>query len=242
MKPSTALAILTYVDASRPADVRRRLPTAIASLEETGYDGPVSVVDDGSTCRHHHAYLDALELSGRYRVIRRQSNGGVSRAKNTCLRAIGETGAEIGFLAEDDIIFCAGWDRAYVAAMERSKIRHFSWYIPDDASSVVVCNGVLVARTAGMLGLLLTFTREVLETIGGFAVLPHRYGYEHIQWTSRIIHAGFAPFAADIVDSWRYVRRSSFPPSLDEADVRAGVELNREPGYKMVRMCEALQE
>lgn len=242
MKPSTALAIVTYVDASRPAAVRRRLPEAIASLEQTGYAGPVSIVDDGSTCCHHQEYLDFLARSGRYRVIRRRSNGGISRAKNTCLRAIADLQAEVGFLAEDDILFSEGWDRAYLDAMQRSGIQHFSWYTPDDGNCPVACNGALVVRTTGLLGLLLTFTREVLDRVGGFAVLPHRYGYEHIQWTARIVRAGLAPFAADIPDSSRFVQRSTYPPSLDEADVRAGTEINRVPGYQVERLREALQE
>jgi len=242
MKPPTALAIVTYVDAARPRDVGRRLPEALASLERTSYAGPVIIVDDGSTCDNHQAYLHDLEREGRYSVIRRRTNGGISRAKNTCLRAISDTGAEIGFLAEDDILFAEGWDRAYTEAMRRSGIQHFSWFLPDDANRVVACNGTLVTITAGLLGLLLTFTREVLDTVGGFKVLPHRYGYEHVNWTYRIVSTGLAPFDADIFDSSRFVRRNAYPPSLNEAEIQAGVEGNRTPGYEITRIREPLHE
>jgi len=242
MNPPTALAILTYVDASRPSDVGRRLPDAIASLEATNYGGPVFVVDDGSTCANHLAYLRTLERSGRYVVIYRPENGGISRAKNTCLRAIMDAGAEIGFLVEDDILFAEGWDSAYVDAMRRSRIRHFSWYLPEEANRVVACNEEVVTITAGLLGLLATFTREVVETVGGFKVLPHRYGFEHINWTYRIVHAGLAPFPADIFNSSRFVRRNSLPSSLEEAEIRAGAEANRIPGYELKRIHEPLSE
>jgi glycosyltransferase involved in cell wall biosynthesis len=218
------------------------LPQAIASLERTRYADPVIVVDDGSSCEGHHAYLDRLENQGRYRVIRRERSGGISRAKNTCLRAIADGRAAIGFLAEDDILFQDGWDQAYCEAMRRSRIQHFSWYLPDENNRVVACNQALVTATAGLLGLLMTFTREALNTLGGFKVLPHRYGYEHIHWTYRAVLSGFAPFGADIVDSWNVVRRNSLPASLDEADSRAGVEENRVPGCQIQRIHEPFEE
>ena len=169
-------------------------------------------------------------------------NGGISRAKNTCLRALMETGFDIGFLAEDDILFREGWDRAYKEAMERSLIKHFSWYCPDPKNCVVACNDALVTITAGMLGLLLTFTREVIDVVGGFKVLPHRYGHEHIHWTHRIVRAGLAPFPADIVNSRHYVRSNKLPPALDEADIRTGCKLNRPSARKIARIHEPLME
>ena len=57
MNPRTALAIVTFVDASRPPEVGLRLREAIASLEKTSYAGPVILVDDGSTSDEHKAYL-----------------------------------------------------------------------------------------------------------------------------------------------------------------------------------------
>lgn len=242
MTPRTALAILTYVDRDRPPAVRRRLRDALASLERTGYRGAALVVDDGSTCAEHLAHLDLLASSGRYEVIRRPANGGVSRAKNTALRALADHDFDVAFLAEDDILFRDGWDLAYTAAMSRSGIQHFSWYVHDPANQVVACNGSLVTATSGLLGLLLTMTREVLTRVGGFKVLPHRYGYEHIQWTYRAILAGLAPFPCDIVDSHRYIGRSALPPSLDPEEVQAGTAENRPQGHVIDRLFEPFEE
>ncbi len=241
MKPRTALAILTYVDAARPAAVGQRLPDAIASLEHTSYRDPVFVVDDGSTGSDHLKYLASLD-SARFTVVRRPANGGISRAKNTCLRILAQTGAEILFLAEDDILFREGWEDAYGEAMRRSAIQHFSWYESAPGNVVMACNGTLVTMTAGLLGLLMTFTQEAVRRVGGFKVLPHRYGFEHINWTYRAIQAGLAPFGADIVESFRYIRRSDRPSSLDVSEILAGAEANRASGYEITRLCEPLQE
>jgi glycosyltransferase involved in cell wall biosynthesis len=237
----TALAILTYVDSDRPASVRRRLQDAITSLEKTGYRDPVMIVDDGSSCREHLRYLDGLARDGRYEVIRRLANGGISRAKNTCLRAIAEREPRIGFLAEDDILFHEGWDQAYVEAMSRTGVQHFSWYLPDADNQVVACNGGLVAATRGILGLLLTFTPDVLARVGGFKVLPRRWGYEHIQWTHRNVIAGFAPFAADIPDSSRFIERNTLPSSVDDAEMQAGLSDNLS-GLEVEQLYEPLEE
>lgn len=242
MKPSTALAIVTFVDARRPNAVGQRLPEALASLETTSYSDPVMIVDDGSSCERHLAYLSELERTSRYRIIRRPENGGISRAKNTCLRAIAETDAEIGFLAEDDIIFAEGWDGTYVDAMRQSGIQHLSWYLPDPGNRIVACNGGLITATSGLLGLLMTFTRDVVETIGGFKIFPHRYGYEHINWTYRAIRAGFAPFCADVCESSRVVQRNTHPSSMDDAEIQAGAAANRELCYEFSRVHEELQE
>lgn len=241
MKPRTALAILTYVDAARPAAVGQRLPEAIASLERTSYRDPVFVVDDGSTCSDHLEYLSSLD-NARYTVVRRPVNGGISRAKNTCLRLLAQTGAEILFLAEDDILFHEGWQGAYGEAMRRSAIHHFSWYEAAPGNLIMACNGFLVTMTAGLLGLLMTFTQEAVRRVGGFKVLPHRYGFEHINWTYRAIHAGLAPFGADIYRSSRYVQRSDRPSSLDVSEILTGAEANRAPGYEITRLYEPLEE
>jgi len=242
MSARTALVILTHVDRGRPPSVRERLEGALASLDRTSYRGPVIIVDDGSNCEKHLSYLEHLAAAGRHEVIRRPVNGGISRAKNTCLRALAERDVEIGFLAEDDILFHNGWDDAYVTAMRHSGIQHFSWYVHDPADPVVACSGCLITATSGLLGLLLTLTREVLACVGGFKVLPHPYGYEHIQWTYRNILAGLAPFPCDIVGSHRYIDRSTLPSSWEPEDVRAGTELNRSAGYSIDRLFEPFEE
>lgn len=242
MRSRTALTILTYVDRERPAAVRRRLPAAIASLERTGYRGPVAIVDDGSTCDRHQTYLDRLAKSRRYDIVRRAANGGISRAKNTCLRAIAEYNVHVGFLAEDDILFHDGWQRAYQQAMQRCRVQHFSWFVPHRQNRIVACNSGLVTATAGLLGLLLTLTRDVLSTVGGFKVLPHRYGYEHIQWTYRNMLAGFCPFPCDIVESRRFIERNTTPSSVPRAEVRAGAAKNMHPGHVIDALFEPLDE
>jgi GT2 family glycosyltransferase len=222
----TALAIVTYADNDRPPEVADRLPRTIASLERTGYRGPVFIVDDGSVNVRQLDYLAFLERETGYTVVRRPANGGISRAKNTALRVIMETGAATGFLAEDDILFQEGWDAAYLEAMSRTTIPHFSWWIDHPENREVDFRGFRVVRTAALLGQFLTFTRDVVERVGGFKVLPRRYGFEHVHWTQRIVHAGLCPFWADVVNSGRFIQLGAHPSTLSEEEKRECIREN----------------
>jgi hypothetical protein len=88
----------------------------------------------------------------------------------------------------------------------------------------------------------MTFTRQALDRVGGFKILPHRYGFEHINWTYRAVRAGLAPFPADIVESSRYIRRNERPSTLDASEIQIGAEANREPGYTITRLYEPFEE
>jgi hypothetical protein len=204
----TGLAILTYVPTEAPSDVRKRLPAALTSLHHSGYEGPLFVVDDGSTDPAHLGFLSTLSRS--ISVVRRPRNGGISRAKNTCLRVLMEIGVDVGFIAEDDIAFYPRWHEAYVSAHCATQIHHFSWAWDEDPSGCMrkeICEvrGHAVTATTLVNGVLLSFTPHVVQTVGGFKVLPAPWGHEHTHWTSRIIEAGLAPFFADIIESNRYI-------------------------------------
>ena len=209
------LAILTYVAADAPPNARRRLPEAVSTLEQTAYPGRVVIADDGSECSEHRAYL--ATLARRYEVIERRENGGISRAKNSCLRALSETDIDVGFIAEDDVEFRAGWWQAYLEAHRKTGIHHFSWSRDHDPGGMVkrtrTINEHPIVNTSHVNGVLLTFTPKVIETVGGFRILPANWGHEHTNWTRRIIAARLASHFCDIVDSNRFLRLNRFSDS-----------------------------
>ena len=229
---NSALAILTFVPADADEGVLQRLPEAIRSLETTDYPGPVIIVDDGSPHAKHHAYLNSLPE--KYRVIRRQENGGISLGKNTCMRAILETDAEIGFIAEDDIEFLDGWHRQYIRAHLATGIQHFCWALDDDPwhrmrkipQSV---RGFPVAMTTRLAGVFVTFTRDVAKRVGGFKPLAGKWGHMHANWTRRIIAAGLSPHFVDVTDSNRYVRLNAqhVHSTVPDAEKQHGMRANR---------------
>lgn len=245
--PAHALAILTHVPADSPVELRDRLPAAVESLKTTDYPGPVIVVDDGSTDGAHLRRLETLPPQ--YRLIRRPRAGGICRAKNTCLRALREAGAEIGFLAEDDILFRPGWHQRYLAAHAATDIHHFSWAWDDDPSGLMRktlrhIHGHPVVRTSRVNGALLTFTRHMLETIGGFRILPARWGHTHTNWTRRAIGAGLAPWFADIADSNRYIGMgpAGHISAISPTEKQHAATRNEAPAADLTRLHFPLEE
>ena len=227
MNPKSLLMILTYADVSRPEGVASRLRASLRYMDMSKDEDPIAIVDDGSTAPEQHTCLDELEATGRYRVVRRAQNGGIARAKNTCLRVFLESDAEVGFLAEDDIIYWRGWREAYLEAVVKTGIQHFSWYMYDPRDWFVQVNGFTVRAHHDLLGQFLVFTRKAVETVGGFPILPHRYGFEHVAWSRRIHATGLIPFHADIPGSGRYI--SSLPGasrSLPEDEIELGLRMN----------------
>jgi glycosyltransferase involved in cell wall biosynthesis len=199
-----ALAILTYVPTGCDPAVRGRLPLCLDSLKLSGYDGPVYIVDDGSTDADHASFLAALHRdTQRYKVLVRPERGGCSKAKNTCLRALYEHDVDVGFVAEDDTEFHADWWMRYLEVHEQTGIDHLSWAWDNDPSGKMkkwrkVVNGCPLVKTSRVNGLLLSFTQEVVDKVGGFRVLPAPWGHEHTNWSNRIIAAGLAPYFADV--------------------------------------------
>lgn len=203
----TALAILTYVADGQEPLVRRRLPECLRTLDRSGYEYPVFIVDDGSGDAAHRKLLSGL--SSRYKVIQRPINGGISCAKNTCLKVIAEQGFDLGFLAEDDTEFKPGWWAAYEEAYVRTGVPHFCWADHRQPAVDGLINGFRV-RHGGKNGLFITFTPDVIAKVGGFKVMPHSWGYEHIQWTNRVIAAGLQADWTDIPESYNWIGINRF--------------------------------
>ena len=62
-----------------------------------------------------------------------------------------------------------------------------------------------VAQCTHLNGVLLSFTPAVLTKVGGFKIMPAKWGHEHVNWTIRIRKAGLTPFWADVVDSNNFI-------------------------------------
>lgn len=242
-----ALSILTYVPYNAHPDVVRRLPAALSSLDRSGYPGRVYVVDDGSTDPDHLRILDHVD--GRFEVVHRRENGGVCRAKNTCIRVLLDAGVDVGFLAEDDVDFRPGWWERYLAAHRATGIEHFSWAWDDDPSgrmrkSMRVVNGFPVVKSSLVNGVLLTFTRNMIEEIGGFRILPGKWGHTHTNWTRRAVAAGLAPWFADVVDSNDVVgvNRYGLHSAVSNEDKARWEHENRPASLELSRLYEPLIE
>jgi len=194
-----AIAILTYAPEEK---YDCRLSATIDSLWNSGYPGEIFIVDDGSDTKR-----DSVRMSyGRdAKVTVKPENAGIARGKNTSIRLLMEHGVDIGFLADDDVKFGPGWWEDYIDIHENTcdKIQHLSWARRDQKNKsphYKWCLGCRVAKPNWLNGLLLTFTPKVIETVGGFWATEVKWGWDHVNWTNRIVEAGLAPYYADVAD------------------------------------------
>ena len=208
-----ALTILTFVPKGKPI-LGKRLPHLLQTLAKTDFPGSVVVVDDASRDPKHVAYLKSLKEKYGIRLVRRKKRGGISKAKNTCLRVLANSGFDFGFLMEDDMSLSENWWAPYVRVHKRTGIHHFSWasdnYFSNMRKRTVQHKLIPVAKCSRLNGCMLTVTPKQIERVGGFKVLPRVWGFEHINYTRRCVAAKLAPFSVDVVKSNKYMRLGPF--------------------------------
>lgn len=197
----TSIAITTYQigDSFRLAFFKR----SIFSLSKTKFNGNIYIVDDGSIDKKHLEFAISLR-DPRIMIEEKSVNGGIAKAKNTSIRKILEHD-DIGFLADDDIEFKEGFDSLYVNTIKATGIAHLSLYVIDNNYQKMMYRNYPILGTPIVNGCFLTITKELIQKIGYFKMLPHKHGHEHSEFSTRAVQHGGNPFFCDAVNSRNYL-------------------------------------
>ena len=119
---------------------------------------------------------------------------GVARRKNECLLNL--KGCEYIFLFDDD---ChpkkKGWEKFIIEASRKTGCQHFIYNKPPfcDIDNLKFVNGYVLECFNASGGVLMFYTKEVIEKIGGFYTGYDLYGFEHIGHSMRIKRAQLTP-------------------------------------------------
>jgi hypothetical protein len=70
----------------------------------------------------------------------------------------------------------------------------------------LILNNVKLLKSTQLNGCFMTLTREMVEKIGYYKILPNRYGHEHTEYTLRAIREGFASGFMDLDGSDTYIK------------------------------------
>lgn len=154
-------------------------------------DACLFVVDDASNENYANA---------NYRFEKR---AGIPKVKNKCLELCMATNAIHIILSDDDIFpIVDGWEKPYI----ESGINHLCYTFTTAYKHVAERkkgyekDGFMIHSLAN--GCMMYFTRECINTVGGF---DERFGlglYEHTDLTRRIYNAGLTPYKCmDVVGS-----------------------------------------
>jgi len=174
-------------------------PTANAGVYKTG----VGI----TTCNRPAILKRTLEYIKRYTPGARifvnddtTRHEGVAKAKNNCLAALDD--CDYIFLFDDDCYPVKNnWAELFIEASVKTGNHHFSLTF-DKLHNGRGNGNDLVSDTSGLeqyrnpCGMMLFFTRQCIEQVGGFDCNYDTYGYEHVGLSHRIYNAGLtrAPF------------------------------------------------
>jgi glycosyltransferase involved in cell wall biosynthesis len=172
-------------------------------------DARYVIVDDNSTPAQSMANFAAsthfgLEYGENVRYSASTERLGIAKAKNACLARL--TDCEHVFLFDDDAWPNAqNWAEKWVRPAEYHNVGHTMWQAlagPNGSNirAKFYINGYVGSRGEPTLvawdnsmGVVLHFTRECLDALGGFDTegAKHVYGFEHVQMSLRANRAGF---------------------------------------------------
>jgi len=196
----TGIAITTYFCDRTPPGRLDIFKRSLGSLLSTDYEGVIVLVDDGSSTDSHLKLIDS-----RVRVVRK-SHGGIARAKNTCIKELLSENVDVGFLADDDMFYKNNdWHTRYTEAIHRTGIDHFSYFLESTPCEALNLCGVMIRQTPSVNGCFLTFTKELIDKIGFFKVLPNEYGHEHSNFSIRAARLAKQGGFFDLEDSTRSI-------------------------------------
>jgi len=219
----------TYQSAIAEHTTTGEMERAVSSFMDTTKErSHLWVVDDGSTHDGHLRQLYALKrrYGPRLHLLLRNRNGGISAAKNSCIKAFLATSAQYLSLVDHDVEFKQyGWQESYEAAIDcgaghlhlniwsteakpgamytlkdlppgnnytdlQAKYWWVSMQLADGREDTVGAHAFLRDCDGfGPVGLYYIFSRSLVTMLGGYRVLPHKYGHEHTEYTFRAMEA-----------------------------------------------------
>jgi len=200
--------------------INRSLQSLQEVLKTTKISTYVVIIVDGEIPKRHNDLLNKYDFN----IHRRPENGGVAKTKNTSIRLLLEQNIDIGFLADDDLLYKEGCLEKYCNVILKGKIHHIGFcqmhplvhpknewerfgYIKTYLNSQEV-----MKHSGGGVGCWLSFTPELIKKIGYFKVMEGKYGYEHINFTHRCVYHNMIPHGCDIIDPFSYMDHIGFEP------------------------------
>lgn len=207
MNNTTGVAVTTH---NRRA---MALESIAALIKRTPEDIPIFVVDDGSDEPFVHR-------SPRLTIRRNEAPLGIARAKNQCLELL-DGFAHMLLLDDDCRPVASTWADFYVQAFKDTGCHHFSLsrIRPTNANkrlADIELGGRTLTTWNWPCGVCQFYSRQAIDTVGGFNPAYGRWGYEHVGLSSRIHNAGLTPARfVDVQGSGDQVRMLDERPGFD---------------------------
>lgn len=207
----TGVAISTF--SSEKTSLKRIdiLKESIESAIKKKTDSQISevvVVNDCSLNEEHVKYLESIK--NKVTLVNFSKNLGISSAKNASIKTLYDLGCNLMFIMDDDIVLNDNFKTFYQDAIIKTKIHHFCYRVPELNKSIISktnIGGVNVIKTAQVNGAFFTLTKQLVDRVGYFKLLPYKYGHEHTEYTGRIMRmTNLCPGYVDVENSDKYIK------------------------------------
>lgn len=194
---------------NRPTCLTRLMINLIQCRNEGPIRYDIFIADDGS---ENAAQTHLLEDVKKIETKRRAEPGathvdvvtnfgtpdsarvGIAKNKNRILRHFRDY--DFIFIVEDDLLItnCSRWIIAHLEAYGATGYHHFGHVLRYTMGQTVMVpffsDNVYVNFTEHCTGMFMFLTKTVLETVGGFDERFDLYGWEHMEYSERIVKAG----------------------------------------------------
>lgn len=115
----------------------------------------------------------------------------VAKSKNECLRNLRE--CDYVFLFDDDCFpIKAGWEKIFIDAHNAFGCHHFS-YLHNFLHVRKVGGKDGISTYNNSIGCMMFLTKDAIERVGAYDEGYGKYGYEHVDYSERVLMAGLAP-------------------------------------------------
>lgn len=183
----------------------KMLEMGLAHFKEFGWGNEIVVIDDNSD--DSDTVMSVIKNSGiPCRYYRSEKRLGIANAKNACLYEL-QSHSDVFLFDDDAWPRKIGWAENWVETNRQLGVGHSMYlldiqYVPGANPALRVPFNRIDSVTNGTytlysfnncMGLLLYFSRECLDKIGGYdSSAKNVYGYEHAQMSQRAKEAGMS--------------------------------------------------
>jgi hypothetical protein len=204
------------------------------------------VSDDCSDGKHSLDYYNITASHGsdsQCQYMRQSQRQGIARNKNKCIEYLYDRGCQHFFLFDEDAYpIREGWDQLFINAAKLTPVHHMMFNVEH---KLIRFAKIMkhVTECSNCQGVLLYFTRTVVDTIGGFDSRFDVYGYEHANFSKRSylagLHCGLKEYIVpngcdeyiESIDLLKLIGKNhefmpTFRSSMDGEDVAASVDNN----------------
>jgi hypothetical protein len=180
------IAISSYITNAQVFNIFKR---CIHSLYVSNSEiDTIYIIDDCSSYKEVFETYDFYSgLCSKIKVIKNKENKGIAKVKNISLELLSDFDTLI--LSDNDNFFRQGWDTFYINAYNQSQIRSINnsnIFGTDTPIETFSKNGIQIGKFSKFQGNFIMIDKDILNNVGGFPVLPKKYGIEHVNYQYRV--------------------------------------------------------